>query len=256
MIRQAALLSLAALATATAADTELRLGPAELILGTELANVQVEHSATRVDDAVLRPYVQGRFWNIGIDAEVWLALGDDQDADIDTGELTEAAFRVDYLFEFPEIFQLLPFYQNHTYVELDPDGEVEDAHWLGLDFWYLSPFEGLEFGGTLAFDAGDEYGWYSAVGARQFYQNRPLDLATWQMLSFGDHDYHGWTSGADEAGLTSFELGAEATLPMPWQDTWAGVRAEVHVWLQDDDRDALEESVEFVISLAFEYRMP
>ena len=155
-LRRTALLTLASLATAAAADAELRLGPEEFILGTELANVQVEHSATRVDDAVLRPYVQGRFWNIGLDAEAWLALGDDEDADIDTGELTEAAFRVDYLFEMQDIFQLLPFYQNHTYVELDPDDAVEDAHWLGLDFWYLTPFEGLEVGGTFAVDGGDE----------------------------------------------------------------------------------------------------
>ena len=240
----------------SAADTQLRLGPDEFIVGVELVSSQLEHSATRVDEAVIHPVVRGRFFDIGIEVDGWLAAGDDESySGAEFAELTQAGLRLDYLIETSGLFQVLPFFEHQNYVGI-PHPTDDEVFWLGADFWYLTPLEGLEVGANSAVDLGGDHGWYLSLGSRQFLQIDPLDLRSWQTVTFGTTDYHESTSGADVSGINAIEIGAEGLLPLPWEDLWASLRAEVHVWVQGADRRAVADDAEFVFALGVEYRMP
>ncbi|MFW5860197.1 MAG: hypothetical protein ACOCYP_09240 [Planctomycetota bacterium] len=237
---------------APALESELFLGPEEVVAGVEILSQHIEDGAIRLDDVSTRLYGRGRYANVGVQLQTWIAIGDDDARRIDSGEFTEISGRIDYLYE-TDTFQLLPHYIVNGYPAYE---NVDEAHWLGADFWYLLPWEGVEIGTSFDYDIGDEYGWFASIGARQFLQNAPVDFRSWQILNFGDTDYHQrYTSGADNDGLTTFELGGEVIVPMPWINGWITGKVEGHWWLDSKDKDRLEDSAEMVIGFGGQFRL-
>jgi hypothetical protein len=235
-----------------AVEPELRIGPNEVVYDSEFLSQYVDEGAVRADATTWRNSIRGRYFDLGIEAEVYLLMEDDERRDVDAGEIVEAEIRLDYLLEIEGYAQVLPYLRYQYFPPFDD--QVDEPLWLGVEGWYLLPVEGVEMGGSLAVDAAGEHGWYGDFGFRQIFQQAPLDLTAWQLLSFGGEDYHEFTSGADERGLGALRLGALLTLPLPWNGTWATLRTELSTWLDDDDRDVVEDDVEFVIGAGFEWR--
>jgi hypothetical protein len=238
----------------SAVEPDLRLGPAELVGGVELQSQFVEHGAVRVDDTTAHSYVRGRFFNVGLEVQSWLAVGDDDRRNMDHAEIPEVRLRLDYLWEMEGLFQILPHYQTSYYPAYG--SRIAEPHWIGVDGWYLLPWEGMEVGGSFDFDAADDHGWWGSVAGRELVQAAPLDFLFWQALNFGDSEFHrNYLTGVDTSGLTTFELGARVTLPLPWDYTWFTGNAAAFWWLDEDNRDALRDDAEFVISFGAEARM-
>lgn len=253
-MRLAATAALALVTSAVPAlDHELRLGPQELVVGASLLSQQVELGAVRFEEPVIALAGNGRFMGFGLGVRSWTSIGDDDRRDIDAGEFTEVQAQVDYLFEIQDLLQVIPHYRFATYPAYDG---AEDAHWVGADVWWLTPLEGVEVGASVDVDAGDTYGWYGGVGAREFIQGSGIDLALWQLLHFGNRDFHQYfTTGADVSGVSAVSLGAQVTVPLPWENAWVDGLLAVDWWLQGDDRDALEDAAELTIGFGATFRL-
>ena len=55
-----------------------------------------------------------------------------------------------------------------------------------------------------------------------------------------------------------YDVGGKLTMPLPWHETWAFLKAEGHFYLNSEDRESLEatggDKNEIVIGIGFEYR--
>ena len=233
-------------------ETELRLGPEELVIDSEFQSQYLYEGAVRTEATTWRNHVRGRFYDIGLQLDAYLLLEDDEQLDLDIGSVFELRARADYLLEIEGIAQIIPNVRYQYFPEFED--EVDEPVWVGVDGWYLLPVEGLELGGGVSADLTDEHGWYVEFGMREFFQQAPLDLTAWQLVTAGSGDYHEWTSGADDAGFGAINLGALLTLPLPWQNCYATIRTEVSTWLMDEDRDAVDDDLEFAVSAGFEWR--
>lgn len=234
-----------------AVEQQLQLGPDVYTIRGGIYSQHIDKGGQRSEKATLHALAGIRYMNIGLQGEGWLALQDDDDRNVDAGDNTEIRLRLDYLLEEESYFQILPFLETSFYPSLPSD--VEEPMWLGVDAWYLLPWEGVEAGGSLQFDLDDNYGVYGSFAMREFYQNSPFDLMAWQALNWGDGDFHEAWTGSDDFGLTTLELGVEVTLPMPWENTWVSLSGEGHIWLMDEDRDRLEDDSHLVFGLSVWY---
>lgn len=236
-----------------AVETELQLGPDMSRGNTELRDSYLHEGAVLSDDVAWTGTGEVRFSNVGIEITGVLAIGDDDRRDVDSLDLLEVEFRLDYLLEIEDFGHVIPHYQTSFFPYRD---DVDEPHWLGVDAWYLVPYEGLEAGASIDVDAGGEWGWFTELGLRQFvqYADSSLDLRFWQVIGYGDSDFHRYTTGVDESGFTTLELGGLATVSLPWDNTWASVRLEAHWWLESDDRDALEDTMELVLGIGLDFR--
>ncbi len=228
-------------------EQNLQLGPDYLTLRGGFLSQQIDKGGARSTEPVIYALAGGRFNNFGLTGEGWIAMADDDDRAVEAGDNTEIRLRLDYLFEKEEFFQVIPHLEMSMYPSLP--SSVEEPTWFGFDVWYLLPWEGLEVGGSIDFDVNDEYGMYGSIGLREFYQNSPFDLFAWQVINFGDGDFHSAWTGHDDPGLTTLELGVELTLPLPWEKTWINLSGEYHYWIMDDDRDHLPDDSYFVFGL-------
>ena len=150
-----------------AMDTELRLGPKEFVVGGELMNEYIDQGSLRHDDVPGRFYMRGRYANIGFELDTVFAISEDDRTGNDPLEIVETDLRLDYLVTLPERAQIIPFLENETYPNFS---RPHEALWLGVDGWYLLPYEGVEVGGSLAVDLTGDVGWRGSIGARQLFQ--------------------------------------------------------------------------------------
>lgn len=233
--------------SAAALDTELQLGPDEIVVGAEVINTHFTQGVNRHDDATVHGRAQLRWWDVGLRLDGYVALDDNKHRvpDVTFGEGTEFTARLDYLFEIVDIIQILPFAEISIYPDISGRAPF---NWVGVETWYMLPWEGLELGASAQYNLTDQFRdnihdnhWLLSFGGRQFYQAAPVDLRFWEVVNVGSRSYHEVTSGVTNQGLTTVEFGAKATLPLPWDQMWGFVRIEAHVWLDSDDRDALKE---------------
>ncbi|TVR12461.1 MAG: hypothetical protein EA401_08955 [Planctomycetota bacterium] len=245
-----ALLFCCIVSSAAAVETRLRLGPSELGGDAGIISKYVDEGATRIDAAT--GFVSGtaRWWNIGLSVDAFIALDDSNRSNIDAGETAEIAARIDYLYEIPEMLQIIPYFETSFY---PAHSSGDEPYYLGVDVWYLLPWEGFEVGGGLAYDLDDDAGLRGALAARQFIQPDYVDLAFYQALRFGSRGYREHLIGLRRNGLTVFELGASAGIPLPLEDSYLSIFAEGHYWLESRSRDAVHRSAALITGLSFTY---
>jgi len=188
---------------APAVETELTLGPNEMVLGAELASQHITRGREYADEPSAHFHGRGRFSYVGLSVDAWMPITEDEANDVDGGEITELTFRADGLIELPRTrfpfgLQLLPHYETTFFPNVGTT-EAEEPHWLGVDGWLMLPWEGMEVGGSVEYDLGEEWGWNGSVAARQMIQYAPLDVLLYQELNFGDEDYHRFLTGSEPA---------------------------------------------------------
>ncbi len=262
------------LGSAAAVETELQLGPSDLRLGAELVNKHYDQGVIRNENVTAIGHLDARFWDIGLHADWYLAVNSDksQTEPVSAGETTQITLGADYLIEMQDVFQIIPHYEFIAYPNLPDQPWKNGQNWFGVDGWYLLPWPGLEVGGGFDYnpfynsdlDAHRGNGGLSAhalragIGARQFYQTAPLDIAFYEVLNFGNGEYKEFLIGSDETGLTTLDLGVRYVSPFFINDLWMTARLEAHVWLEGDDREALraadKNTTEVIIGIGFEYR--
>ena len=258
--------SLAAIGTAQAVETELQVGPDEFRVGGELLNKHYSHGGVIHPDVTSHGSLDFRWYDVGIHLDGYIVLDGapgPRDTVINDFEMTEVTGRLDYLIEIENYVQILPFVEATVY----PYNQgATKFNWIGTDVWYMLPWEGIEVGGSAQYNVADntepeirhDNHWLGSIGSRQFYQDAPIDLAFWQVVNMASRSYHEITSGADKQGLTTLDLGGKLTMPLPWHETWAFLKAEGHFYINSEDREALEASGgdknELVIGIGFEYR--
>lgn len=266
-------LGLACLATLTAPtawalEKELQIGPDETRAGLELMNQHWSPGAS----AVINPSSTGhasadvRWYDVGLHLDGYIALDGNPGSDpaiITDFETTEVTIRLDYLFEVENIVQILPFVEVTNYPFFS--GKTK-YNWVGAEAWYLTPLEGLELGGSGQFNVADntvednvrEHYWLHTLGARYFYQEAPLDVQAWSLLTLANRAYHEQLSGANTQGITTFNLGGQLTLPLPWESTWTFLKVDSYWYGDSDDRHEMakagRDKTELVFSLGIEYR--
>jgi len=230
----------------------------------EVLNIHNTYDVTRHDDVTAKGHFTGRYWDIGVHLDTYMALDGNPGTTADSFEVTEFTGRLDYLFEMEGYFQILPFYQGTVFPDINGRARF---NWLGTEAWYMTPLEGLEVGGQVAYnlhddgatDGGNEHHWWSYVGGRYFYQDAPLDLVTWANVGLGSRSYHEISSGTTKQGLTTVNIGAKATLPLPWEETWAFLRVEGIWWPNHDDQESMrsagQDPNEIVIGVGAEWHM-
>ena len=248
-------LTLSALAPLAAIDVTPVYGPDDVRVGMEALSKQLYDGKLLLDDAVARVYGSARYYGVGFSADGYLALGSDdttQGRDVNPLESTQVNARLDYLFEYTDeqevpIFQIIPKL-TWTTMPNQPSSWNDDYKnnllWLGAEAWYMLPWEGLEVGGSFEVNTPDGFNYVrGAIGAREFFQQySPFDLFFWQTLNFSDGQYNKIQSGSDEAGLTFLDIGGKITYPMPFQQTWMYVKADIQMWVNGDSRDRLHEA--------------
>jgi len=270
---------LATLSLSTAAaveEYELQKADADgrdLVIGLELLNSHHFDAAAGSihDDVTARGSFTGRYWDIGLHIDGWLAVdGNDNRAvePVGTGEMIQFNLRLDYLMEGNfgtyGVLQVLPHLETVLFPDLAGNTRF---NWAGVDTWYGLPWqEGLEVGASVDFNlvndtqgARNVHELRGSMGARWMYQDAPVDLMVWGLLNWGNRAYHDFLGGdPDQQGFTVFNLGAKATLPLPWEECWTFLRLEGSWWMQGDDRDALKgaggDANEIVIGIGFEWR--
>ncbi len=267
-IKALGLVGIASLAapTAVALDHDLAVAErTEVNVGVELLNKHWSNGVIRHDDVTANGFAKLRWYDIGLKLDGFMALaGNDQvDPEVSALETTELTARIDYLLEIEDLFQFLPFVEFTTY----PDVTLKAPfHWIGAEVWWLTPLQGVEIGTSAQYNLMDEREddlddnhWVFDVGSRQFYQDAPLDLQFWQVLEMANRSYHQATIGTDRQGATTLNLGAKATLPLPYEEMWAFLKLEGYWYLDGDDRDALQaqgrDDTEVIIGIGIEYRM-
>lgn len=234
-----------------ALETELVLPKDSFHAGAALESQQVEDGAVRHDGLVVHPTLALRLFDVGVKFEGWTALeAENLPDETMTGEVTELRWRIDYLIDVADWLQVLPFYQVSTYPEHNPR-YLTEPHWLGVDTWFLLPWQGWEIGGSIKGDLSKEHRWTAALGAREFFQDKTngLDLALWQIVNYGDSDQHQFLTGIDDEGFTTLQVGGRLTVPTPLEMTWVFIQIETWWWLDSQEREQLDQSWEWVVSL-------
>jgi hypothetical protein len=262
------------LGSAAAVETELQKGPDDFVFSAELQNKDYDQGAVRNDNVIARVGGTARFWDFGLHLGAAVAVGDDKNQvnHVATGEVTSAQVGLDYLIEMKGLFQIIPHATWITYPNL-PDVPYKDNQtYLGVDGWYLLPWEGLEVGGGFDYNPFynatidktrgggglNDHGLRGAIGARQFWQHAPLDLAFYELLNFGNGTYKNFLIGEKETGFTTLDLGVKYTAPFFLNEFWVVSRFEIHIWVEGDDRRALknadQNTSELVLGIGFEWR--
>lgn len=245
---------------AMALETDPLDAPFEALGRIGVINQAILNGTVTSDDVAARVEGRGRLYYVGLAVDAYGAIGDDDMRGVDAFNVPHLRARVDGYVRlnedlgWPIWLHLNPHYEFWTFPAYD---NTDSAHWVGLDAWYLLPFQGFEVGASFDYDVGGEYGWYAEVGARQIFQNADagLDIVAWQTIGYANEDYHENFNGVSDGNLTTLDLGARVTIPLPWQNTWAFLTAEITYWLPGDVRDNLADDGEFMIGIGFEYRI-
>jgi hypothetical protein len=266
-------------------DPELQLVPDDLVLRGEVLSKLIDQGRTRVDDATAHFGGDGRLgWEgagskqgIGAHVNSYFALGEDQSQNpkVAPGECVELEGKIDYIYEAMDegdvpFFQIIPHYEFITY----PNAAIRQNYlkwrqsWVGADFWWCTPLDGVEVGGGADWTlAGEPRLFRGAFGAREFYQDAPFDLATWQLLNGGNKAFKHFFGGdgtqppitdVEKGGFTTLDVGGKVTLPLPWSEFWTYTQADWIYWVDSKDRQNLQKRGEdvgsFVIAVGVEWR--
>jgi hypothetical protein len=258
------------MSSAAAVETELQKGADDFVFSAELQNKDYDQGRVRNDNVG----ATARYWDFGLHVGGAIAVGDDnsQTDKVATGEITSAKIGLDYLIEMKGLFQIIPHF---TWINYPNQADVpykDNQTYLGVDGWYLLPWEGLEIGGGFDYNPFynatvdktrgggglNDHGLRGAFGARQFWQHAPLDLMFYQLLNFGNGTYKNFLVGEKETGFTTLDLGVKYTAPFYLNEFWVVSRFEVHVWVEGDDRARLkaagESTSELVLGIGFEWK--
>lgn len=284
------LLALAVQADAAVAaiDPEQQRGNEDLVLRAELLSKVLDQGIVRHDDSAAHIGALGRTlfgqevpglrMGLGLQLDAYVALGEDQ-ARVpknNPGEVVQFNAKASYLLEVLNgddipLFQLIPHYEFITYpnVAIRHNYLKWRQHWVGTDFWWMTPLEGFEVGGGADFNVRQEARMFrAAVGMREFYQDAPFDLTAWQLVNFGNREYKRYYAGSgqpapapalvDRGGFTTFDIGAKVTMPLPWNEMWTYTQADWVYWLESKDRRNLstfgQDVGHFVIAIGYEWR--
>ncbi|MBA2480302.1 MAG: hypothetical protein H0V44_06550 [Planctomycetes bacterium] len=259
-------------------DPAQQTGPNDLVLRTEFLSKHIDHGIIRNDDATARLSASGRWGfidtpgarqGLGAHLNAFFAIGEDQRQNPPTSpfECTELDFKVDYLYEALDnsdipLFQIIPHYEFITYPNVNEQQNYLKFRqsWLGIDAWYMLPWEGIEVGGGTDWNLNsDAHMFRAAAGAREFYQDAPFDLAMWQLINFGNRAYKTYFAGDNrKSGFTTLDVGGKVTLPLPWNEFWTYVQAQAIYWVDSQDRKVLHAAGidvgEFIIGIGVEWR--
>lgn len=259
----------------SAVEPRLRLGPHEATAEVGIVSKHVDNGVTRIDEPSGYASLSARVFNIGLSADAFVALADDGGPDIQGGEVGHIRARVDYLIEIPGVLQIMPHYETSTFPatgksftgqgnqrrvaieSINPFNRrtrVANPHYVGVDAWYLLPWEGMEVGGGISYDIAEKVGWKAAVGARQFIQIGTLDLAFYELVNFSDSDHRDWTIGVQRSGISTAEAGVTATLPLPFEYLYVSFHLSGHYWLDSTSRRAMDRSGFLVGGASFSFR--
>ena len=264
------------LGSAAAVETELQIGPDDLIFSAELQNKDYDQGVVRTNEAIVRLNATVRYWDIGLQIGGAVALGGDdrQTYPVSTGEMTSSRISLDYLIEMKGAhgFQILPHFTWISYPNL-PDVPYKDTQaYLGVDGWYNLPWEGVEVGTSVDYnafydsieDSSGVRGGLSnhmlrgAIALREHKQFAPVDLFFYQVLNYGNGEYKNFLLGENETGFTTLDLGVKYTAPFYLEEFWMVTRFEIHTWLEGDDRARLKSAgkdrSEVVLGIGFEWR--
>lgn len=246
------------------------LDQVQLRASAELLNKHWSPSASQVlhHDATGHGSFSMRWFDVGVHLDGYMVLDGDsgpRDQVTNDFEITEMTGRLDYLLEVENYIQILPFLEATVYPFQQGTTRF---NWLGAELWYLTPIEGIEVGGSAQYNLADngtgiyenldDNYWLGRFGVRQFWQDAPIDLAAWQMVGVANRAYHRMMTGTDTQGITTVDLGARLTMPLPWEELWASLKVE-GIWYADsDDRRALyeagEDRAELVFAIGMEWR--
>jgi hypothetical protein len=244
------LTAIALVGAATAAETDLATGPNDARATIEVSSKHYDQGVIRVDDAALHLQASARFFYVGVQLDTWTALGQDQNAKprkVGGLETTEVKARVDGLIPINlsagiPIVQILPHYEGILYPNQPSSPINNDQNYFGVDVWATPPFrgfEGLEWGAGLDRNADRTlHSLRGFVGARQFIQAAPIDLALHEIVTFGNSAYWHYMTGIEDSQLGTVEVGAKLTTPLPWRGWWSYLKADVYYWLDSDQRSA------------------
>lgn len=261
------------LGSAAAVETEQQKGPDDFVFSAELQNKDYDQGAVRNDNVIARIGATARYWDVGLHVDAAVAVGDDKNLpdSVSTGEVTSARVTLDYLIEMKGLFQILPHF---TWINYPNQADVpykDNQSYLGVDGWYLLPWEGLEVGASFDYNPFynatvdksrgggglNDHGLRGAIAARQFWQHAPVDLAFYEVLNFGNSTYKNFLIGERETGFTTLDLGVKYTSPFYLKEFWVVTRFEVHIWVEGDDRNRLkaagESTSEIVLGVGFEW---
>ena len=269
-------------------DPEQQRAPDDVLIATELQTVLVDQGALRDNAPVLHGELAGRTM-FGLDTpgsrqgfsaqvDAYFAVGEDTTADpkIDPAELVQFETKVSYLYEMLDkgdipVFTIIPTWKWVTYPTTTTTENYLKwrEHWLGSDFWWMAPVEGLEFGGGTYWDpVQSAHMIKGTVGAREFYQDAPFDVAGWELFNFGSNSFKRYFAGSGQpapaspgtshAGFSTLDFGGKVTTPLPWKDTWTYIKADWSYWMMSSDRAYLNktgrDAGEFIFSIGGEWR--
>ncbi|GDY11601.1 hypothetical protein LBMAG53_04790 [Planctomycetota bacterium] len=241
-------LSLAAFVGLAAVETEQQTGPNDARVSFELNNKHYDQGVIWVDDVTSHYQVLGRLYGFGITLDGWTAIGEDttaKPAKVAGLETTELKIRVDYLLEVPfaegvPMLQVLPHYEGILYPNQRPSSINNDQQYVGVDGWFQPPilgFEGFEFGGGVDFNVDRKLrSFRGAIGARQFLQAAPVDIALHELVTFGNAAYWRNLSGIESKQVGVLDIGGKLTMPLAWREWWAYVKVSGYYWLDGDQR--------------------
>lgn len=245
----------------------------------DLANKGMDQGWVLLEDATARLKATGRFFGFGLTAYGQFAAGQDKGAvqwdkspanttidatgptyvgnDIKPGEVVSLTFKADYLIEIEGVYpdngpflQIIPHVEFTTYPYQSANDLKDKQRWAGADLWWATPLSGVELGLNSDWNFGLP-GYRGAAGLREFYQTAPFDLSFWQVVNWGNSAYHNYFFKTDSAGLTYSEVGAKATVPLPWIDWWIYGGANWTYWLRKKDREAIGDLLRDVGELQF-----
>jgi hypothetical protein len=264
---------------ACAVETELAKGPDDFLVGVDLLSKHYDQGRVLNDGVTAKGTIQGRYYDVGLKVDSYMVLGEELNnpytGNRNTfGTTTQFDAKLDYLIEVENLLQVIPYYQWVSYPNLGNVPHSDQQHYLGVDAWWLTPLQGVELGGGVAYNPfynADEnkYGtgggasnhdFKAGLGAREFYQHAPVDLVFWQLFNFGNQQYKQFTDPFNTTGgrgITTLDLGVKLTQPLFMKDLWTTLSLEGHFWLEKSDRTALRaaniDPNEIILSVGVEY---
>jgi hypothetical protein len=255
-------------------DPDLQLPKDYIDVTGELLNKDYDQGVIRNNDVTAHGNVSARFFDFGVHLDDYTAVGSDPTIkpNVKSGETTQMVGGIDYLIEYTNLFQILPHYQYITYPNIPKAPYKDEQNYIGVDGWYELPVAGVEVGAGFDYDpfyngtidkyrAGGSLETHilrDAIGAREFFQGAPVDLAFWQAINLGNSEYKKFLDGNAHTGFTTLDLGVMYTSPFYKQDLWTVVRLEFHYWLDKKDRDILhnagQETTDVILGIGLEWK--
>ena len=226
---------------------------------------------TRIDKTTLHTAASVRFLNLGVNADAYTALDNDDQTGVEALEIDEFRLRFDYLIDVADmdVLTIIPFFETSFYpakgdartyngVTADPtlrkDDWEEEPYWVGADAWYKLPTPVWKLEPALP----EMLVVPPALKARSL----PVSLSRWAPLilppikkSILPMAITATTSSALIAlSLTNAELGLTVTIPVPVEECMSAYGAG-HLWLDSKSRDVVARDSVLVGGISVSFRL-